>query len=155
MARESKSLSAYINTKVSVGQSQEHIRNLFRKHKIVGCQFSEMWDEKTGKTTHLELRFLRDVDGEKRTVKIVVPVLSSAKRTYRILYWWLKSMLEAVEVGLVQFEEAFLTHFEWMLDDGSVSTVGEIVLSKLGRSGHDRLLPEPGGDVVDGEFTES
>ena len=70
--------------------------------------------------------------------------------TYRALHWWLKSQFEAVEFGLLSFEDVFLSHFEWMVD-GQRTTVGALIKPRLPYSGN--LLAAPSrDDVVDGEY---
>ena len=73
------------------------------------------------------------------------------RATYRALHWWLKSQFEAVEFGLLSFEDVFLSHFEWVVD-GKATTVGALIKPRLPSSGN--LLPAPGGDdVIDAEFS--
>ena len=74
-----------------------------------------------------------------------------ARATYRALHYWLKSQYEAVQFGLFSFEDAFLSHFEWMLD-GQQTTVGRIILPRLPSS---NLLPTrtaSSDDVIEGTF---
>ena len=73
-----------------------------------------------------------------------------ARATYRALHYWIKSQYEAVQFGLFSFEDAFLSHFEWMLDNGQATTVGKIILPRLPSS---NLLTSPaGGDIVEGTY---
>jgi hypothetical protein len=70
-----------------------------------------------------------------------------ARATYRALHYWLKSQFEAVDFGLMSFEDVFLAHFEWMVG-GRQTTVGQTVLPFLSQ----KALAAPKlEDVVDGE----
>jgi len=59
----------------------------------------------------------------------------------RLLYWWLKSQVEAIQYGLMSVEEAFLAQAVASLEG---QTVAEILLPRL-RSGYQVLpaLPTP------------
>lgn len=72
------------------------------------------------------------------------------RSTYRALHWWLKSQFEAVDFGLLSFEDVFLSHFEWMVD-GQRTTVGALIKPRLPIGGN--LLAAPSRDaVIDGDF---
>ena len=121
-----------------VSRSQEHIRGLFRKYDVIRCQFTD--DLETG---DFALRFVRRVKGIPRSVRVTISTEGNAQQSYRALYWWLKSQFEAIDFGLFMFEDVFLSHFEWMLEDGTVATMGELVKPRLGAPGGGTfLLPE-------------
>ena len=147
--------SAYKTTQVPVARSQEAIRQLLRNFNVRGVQFSEDFE-----TRVINVRFAKEVAGNMRTVSVsmTVPEPPPVKRarsvsyrrgrmvysktigerqeqmaraTYRALHDWLKAQFVAVEFGLLTFEDVFLSHFEWILKDGSVSTVGALVKQRI------------------------
>ncbi len=138
--RKGMSIRAYANTRVSVGRTQETIRQLFRKYEVAGLEFAEVF-----KPGVAQVRFVRYVGDEPRSVRIRIKLGKNDKQVWRALYWWLKSQFEAIEFGLVKFEDVFLSHFEWMLPDGRVGTVGEIVRPRLSEHSPQGLL-ETGDD---------
>ena len=143
---------AYKTTAVPVSRSQEAIRKLLVKYDVVGCQFTENFE-----TGEIVLRFVKRINEIPRTVRIVLPTEGNERQAYRALYYWIKSQLEAVDFGLLSFEHVFLAHFEWMLEGGEISTVGEIVLPELLRQGSGQLLG-PGrrddSEAVEGNWQE-
>lgn len=141
---------AYKQTNVPVSRTQEAVRKLLIKYDVMGCQFTENFE-----TNEIVLRFVKRIDEIPRTVKISLTAEKNEKQAYRALYYWIKSQLEAVDFGLVSFENVFLAHFEWMLEDGTATTVGEIVLPQLGQQGQGRLLEGPKEDVVEGTWEVS
>ena len=56
----------------------------------------------------------------------------AAKGIWRAAETWLKATLEAVEFGIVTFEEAFLASFGRELADGTVLRLGDRVIPMLG-----------------------
>ncbi len=157
---------AYSATSVSVEKSKESIRKLLIGFGVRGVQFSEDF------SLHLiNIKFAKQVGDNLRTVSVSLKVPEPARpkrtrrnsiksdtqkwdqmerATYRALHWWLKSQFEAVEFGLMSFEDVFLAHFEWMID-GRRTTVGALVLPHL--SNGSNFLPAPresGYDVIDG-----
>lgn len=102
----------YGDTKVPVAQSRAAIEDLLEKRGVRDRRV-------TTTATLFALDFnwpLRDKKGGLRTVlgvRIVAPWPEDEKqrrRMARVLYWHLKSKLEAVEAGLLSFEEEFLPH---------------------------------------------
>lgn len=160
---------AYSDTSVPVERSKEAIRRILINAGARGVQFSEDFED------HLiNVKFAKLVDTNLRTVSVSlkIPQPPQPKRyrrnssksdrdrweqmeraTYRALHWWLKSQFEAVEFGLLSFEDVFLAHFEWMMD-GRRTTVGALVLPHL--SNGSNFLPAPhDADVSEGQYTIS
>jgi hypothetical protein len=129
---------AYRSTAVPVSRTQEVIRKLFQRYSVLGCQFTDNFE-----TGEIVLRFVRRVNDIPRTVQIKLSAEGNERQAYRQLYYWIKSQLEAVDFGLLKFESAFLAHFEWMLEDGTMVTIGELVAPRLAEQGHGRLLAAP------------
>lgn len=127
---------AYQGTEVAVSKSQEQIRKLLIQFGVRGIQFAE--DFETGL---INLRFAKAVDGNLRTVSIIIHVREGksnleqrTKETYRSLLNWMKAQLVAEQDKLFATEDLFLSHFEWMLKDGRTVTVGEFVKPRLGQT---------------------
>ena len=147
---------AYNQTSVPIERSKEAIRRILINAGARGVQFSEDFQD------HLiNVKFAKAIDGNLRTVSVSlrIPEPEQPKRrrsnsrrsdsdrweqmeraTYRALHWWLKSQFEAVEFGLLSFEDVFLSHFEWMLD-GHLTTVGAMIAPHL--SNGSNFLPAP------------
>jgi hypothetical protein len=140
-------VSAYADTKVPVAQTTRAIEDLLERRGVT--------DRRTTTTAALfALDFnwpLRDAKGALRTilgVRMVAPWPNDERerrRMARVLYWHLKSKLEAVESGLLSFEEEFLPHLTlgragprvW---DDAKPAIEEAI--KSGRElGHDMLGP--------------
>ena len=157
---------AYGTTSVPIARSKEAIRRLLIAQGVRGVQFSEDFEERRA-----HVRFAKLVDGNLRTVSIAMQIpdppkpkrhsyrraaVSTAKAdqmeraTYRALHYWLKSQFEAVQFGLLSFEDVFLSHFEWMID-GKTTTVGALIRPRLG-DGLPLLTAPSEYDTVDGEF---
>jgi hypothetical protein len=94
----------------------------------------------------MELEFVFPVEGQKIAFRIRTPLIKDSlgrgkpDQTARLLWWWLKSQLEAIRYGLVSTEEAFLAHAVANLKG---QTVGQILLPRI-REGFGVLpvLPE-------------
>lgn len=140
--------TAYKQTMVAVPKSQEAIRKLFIKYGVMGCQFTDNFE-----TGEIVLRFVKKINDSPRTVRIVLRAEGNERQAYRALYYWIKSQLEAVDFGLLSFEHVFLAHFEWMLEDGQMMTIGDVVLPRLAQqhSGHLLEAPSEQTDVSDAE----
>ena len=160
---------AYSETAVPVERSKESIRRILVNAGVRGVQFSEDFDDH-----RINVKFAKSIDGNMRTVSVSlqVPEPEKPKRvrrdfrksdadrweqmeraTYRALHWWLKSQFEAVEFGLLSFEDVFLSHFEWMVN-GRTTTVGAMVLPHL--SNGSNFLPAPReSDILEGQYAAS
>jgi hypothetical protein len=163
---------AYKTTSVPVERSKQAIRDLLIKSGVRGVQFTEEFNSGA-----VNLRFAKEINGNLRTVNVTmkIPEPPVSKRggprrrwtgggyvttttedrrrqleraTYRALHWWLKSQFEAVEFGLLSFEDVFLSHFEWVID-GKQTTVGRFILPRI--SNGNNLLPAEGGTAVEGK----
>lgn len=161
----------YKATTVSTDKSKDAISKLLHRSGVKGIQWAENWE-----SHEVNVRFVKDVGGNMRTVSVTLSVPEpggadeirwsnqsgksgrvtkadrwerSEKATYRMLLWWLKAQFEAVEFGLLSFEDVFLSHFEWIVD-GQRTTVGALVKPRL--SGGSNLLMPPSSDVTEGEY---
>jgi hypothetical protein len=133
---------AYATTAVAVAKTQEDIRKLLVKHGARGMQLTEIFEPPS-----LNLRFQALIgpdDGPAvlAMVSMEIPTGEEQARNERekeqlrrqaarALFYYLKSQLEAVDFGLVKFEEAFLAHFEITNRTGELTTVGAAVLPEF------------------------
>ena len=126
----------YESTEIAPEQTQAKITGLLYQH---GAEATRWTTEKDGSTI---LEFMFSVEGGARRLafRIVPPILLDAhgrRRTaqsMRLLFWWLKSQMEAIRYGLTSVEETFMAHIAGALPTGEQVTVGSLLLPKL-RSG--------------------
>lgn len=117
--------TAYEDTKVDVHKTRGEIDRLLYKAGATGTAWMEGEHPQYPGRRVIALRFVRPEgkapDQVQLAVRVMIPVpvdkdpkrQEQIRRQYhRHLYYYLKSQLEAVEFGLVQFTEAFLPHLE-------------------------------------------
>jgi hypothetical protein len=143
-----KKMAFHAQTTVSISRSQEKIRKLLMDFGVSGVQFSEDFE-----LSKINVRFAKTIGGNLRTVSwtvnvpkpTVAKIASLRKDTkdqqkrkekatqiaYRALHDILKAQFVAVSFGASTFEELFLSHFEWLLPDGSVTTIGSVIIPRL------------------------
>lgn len=142
---------AYEQTNVSTYKSQEAIRALLIRNKILGVQFSETFMP----TPRIEITFgYKTKDGSSRVVrysiKLQMPdthtkygrrkaealiqrdIEKARKQSMRILFYYLKSAFEAVEANLIMIDDVFMPFF--------VLNSGELLKEKLQRSFNEGVL---------------
>lgn len=128
----------YEGTEIPATRTQGEIIGLLYG---AGAEATRWSSTKDGAT---ELEFIFPVKGQKVAFRIRTPMITDSRgrpkpdQTARLLWWWLKSQLEAIRYGLVSVEEAFLAHAVASLGQ----TVGDILLPRL-RSGADVLPALP------------
>ena len=173
---------AYQNTSVSVSRSQEGIRQLLIKADVRGVQFSENFETRdinvrfaknvggNFRTVSVSMKVpspperkrKRRVSFRQRHGRMVYDKTPSERQdqmtraTYRALHYWLKSQFEAVDFGLLTFEKIFLSHFEWIMNDGSKGTLGDLLIPQLEHpqlTSGDTPADQVDLEVVDGEVT--
>lgn len=121
-------LSPYGDTSVSIAQSKANVEALLEKYGVVDVRWTQ-----SGSSSVFAIEFnfpvKRTLVGKERVtprkwidkyrvdliagVRLQIPWPANdreQRRLARVLYWHLKSKLEAVEAGLVAFEEEFLPH---------------------------------------------
>ncbi|HUU57261.1 MAG TPA: hypothetical protein VMW93_07960 [bacterium] len=128
---------AYDGTEVPAARSQEGIRGILTKYGIRQVQFTDCWPDGVavefirveggpgGVEKVIRVRVVGKPNADNLVVKKArrrgwrdktrVPTAerksdAERRRVYRIIYYHLKSKLEAVAEGLVTFEEEFLPH---------------------------------------------
>ncbi len=145
------SRTAYRDTDVTVDRSQARIRTLLARYGADSMRVSENF--KTG-----EIRITFECQGRpiclplstsayEDALKDETPYSSRTRRSltkynedmrekaqkgiWRAAESWLKATLEAVEFGIVSFEEAFLASFGRELPDGTVIRLGDQIIPML------------------------
>jgi len=121
---------AYKATTVPAYQTREHIRELLRKH---GASAVALQDVEVNGQRNVGLRFQRG-DRVVRVQAVMGETAQEERQRLRALYWWLKTLLEQAEFGMLTFDELFLAHLEVALPGNrGTATVQEIVGPQLGR----------------------
>lgn len=169
--------TSYLTTSVPVERSKEAIRKLLIAFGARGVQFSENFDTREinirfAKDSEGSLRTVN--------VTMIVPEPPQSKRprkkrgyrysrgrmvydktprqrmeqmeraTYRALHYWLKSQFEAVEFGLLSFEDVFLSHFEQVVG-GKRMTIGSMIKPRLAAGGLLLSAPADDDNIIEGE----
>lgn len=129
----------YEQSPVDVGRTQEQIKKLLGRHNVVATRFTSF-------PAHALMEFVRKDPDTGRLIPYRVTVRPKAagkqragsctldqaeRQVWRVVYWWLKSKLEAIQFGLLEFEQEFLPYL--LLDDGSGrrDTVDHIFFERL------------------------
>lgn len=128
---------AYTNTPVPVEKSHGQIRQLLAKHSVKAIRFTSF-------PSYALLEYVREVQkGQFIPYQIqIVPKFSSyksgaggvdqaEKQVWRVAYWWLKSKLEAIEFGLVEFEQEFLPYMLLQDSEGRSVPAAQIFFARL------------------------
>lgn len=148
----------YLTTKIPYTRTKADIEELLKKYHAKAVRWTEHFDQTQAPT----LEFLMDVElkGVKRTLgfKMQPVILTQRKRintrygrtmgetpnldaSLRLLWWYIKSKLEAVSYGLVSFEKEFLSQVMMSLPSGSVVTIGEVAAEQIAKPSTDFILP--------------
>ena len=164
-----QNVSAYRNTTVNWSKSQSQLMVYLETQGCKDVRFASIsWEtaEQRGlvmeKDTHaimIEFFRLTTLEGGvsgKIPVRVLIPNIPDDERrrnqAYRLLFWYLKSKFEAVETGLVDFEQEFLPHLMIKDRSGFVGRVWDMLkkpyenMIKSGETDLYQALPEPKGD---------
>ena len=140
----------YATTSVDPERSQLEINKLLREYGVSGLQWSTRFD-----LNQVELSFMveAEIQGVRKQIAIKVspPIFVAKRRTwnarkgtyeivhapnwaqsFRMLYFWLKSKLEAVAYGLSTVEKEFLSQVIVTLPSGQSTTIGEALTETIG-----------------------
>lgn len=118
-----KSRTPYRYTEVKVSASQEAIRKLLVKYDVEATRFTF-----AGELAVVE--FVRHNQPYRITAKGLGIDNQSDRQIWRVLYFWLKSKMEAIDFGLMEFETEFLPYA--VISDGRRSaTVADAVRPRL------------------------
>ena len=150
---------AYNDTSVSVSQSKAHIEQLLAKSHVGDTRWTQSLTQEifavefnypvkrkyVGQESYQSPRG-RTMWRDKYTVEVVAGVRLAIpwkgderdqRRLARVLYWHLKSKLEAVEAGLTSFTEEFLPHIHIGQGRTVYDAIGPMVARKSEESGGD------------------
>lgn len=129
-------LQAYKGTNKSVGQTREDIERLLAKWDCAAFQWNSI-----GQNESLQFVLPRP-EGGHVAIRIDLPIREDMSRAQmmRVMHWYLKSKLEAVEVGMADLEQEFLplmlvgkgqTAYETLRDQIELATSGVSPLALL------------------------
>lgn len=123
-----ENVSSYKNTSVNWLKSQGQIMKLLEDRGIEETRFTNI-SYKTALraglkmqkgTSAIMLEFFKPTEiangvGGAIPIRIVIPNIPSEddkkrNQAYRIFYWYLKTKFEAVDTGLIEFEQEFMPH---------------------------------------------
>lgn len=146
------------NTAIDPEKSRMEIDRLLQDFGAEAVQWTTDW-----KNSRVNLKFIleTEINGVKKKVGVDInpAIFASEHRSYnpklgksekvvapnwaqsmRLLYWWLKSKLEAVAYGMVSAEQEFLSQVMTQLPTGERGTVGQLYIKDLAEG--KLLLPE-------------
>jgi hypothetical protein len=151
----------YWDTRVTVAQSQQHIRNMLEKFGAEGFSFSESFKGEGRAAVSFVYKGL-PVQMQIDPTKVAALFLQKnpwnyrKKRTrkeyevwagkkakavaFRVLFHALKAMLIAVEYGVQEFEEVFFAHFVLDAKGANPRPLGQEYISKLSDLVEGKLL---------------
>lgn len=133
----------YRNTTIPYGRTQLDIDEMLKEAGVIAFRWTETPDSVKGLALPiLEFQMSTIMGGkeEKFRIGIQAPLLDDQKRdrytgkiiktpnrnaSMRLLYWYLKSRLEAVKFGLEDIFDAFMSRVINSLPDGRIVTLGE------------------------------
>lgn len=161
----------YLDTEISASQSRIDIENILNEMGIKDTRWTHIQGE-----TILEFVWHFEEKGVKKSVafKLKPPMIQirgrSKKSTgyqgrvtwsgplvwkraenaeWRLLWWWLKSKLEAVRFGLESMEQALMSQVMVSLPNGRQTTIGEILSEAIKTDSLAALKALPGTvDIV-------
>ena len=127
----------YRHTKVSVDKSQTDVRQFLRKYEVEDIQFTYR------RNAGIQVVFARqDQVGHMNSYRVrsqpLTPDEQGDRQAMRMVFHWLKAMLETIEFGIADFETAMLP-YQLVSGQEGPATVGEIVLDQI----------QAGGTVID------
>lgn len=139
----------FANTAIDPDKSRSEIDNMLQDFGCEAVNWTTDW-----KNNKVELKFVMttEIEGVQRKflVDITPPTFASKHRSWnkltgrneevyapnfaqsmRLLFWWLKSKLEAVTYGLSTAENEFLSQVMTQLPSGEVTTIGKMVVGDM------------------------
>lgn len=136
----------YTGTIVSPERTLSQIQQLLLDY---GCEAVQVTRDQHGR---VEVQFAVEVEVQgvrrKIAVRVEPPLLATSKgrgyskvttadpaRSYRLLFWYLKSKLEAVSYGLASAEREFFSQVLVALPGGESATMGELAEESLVKGG--------------------
>ncbi len=136
----------YTGTPVASERTLSQIQQLLLDY---GCEAAQVTRDAQGR---VEIQFAVEVEVQgvrrKIAVRVEPPLLavtrgrgynkvttSDPARSYRLLYWYLKSKLEAISYGLVSAEREFFAQVLVSLPGGESATMGDMAEESLVKGG--------------------
>lgn len=127
----------YDRTEIDVGKSQMDIQNLLLEYGAEGIQWIIVRDG----LPKLAFVIEANINGTSRKlgVQIDPPIIRpknspqgiNYQQSMRLLYWYVKSKLEAVAYGVKTFEKEFMDDLIYTLPDGRNVKVSDIILKQV------------------------
>ncbi len=129
---------AYEDTSVPAAKSKEQIEALLKKFAVQAVRFTSF-------PSYALLEFVRkEKDGRLVPYRVVIKprvkqfarnatreLDQSERQVWRVAYWWLKSKIEAIDFGLVEFEQDFLPYMLVADNQGRSQTVSDVLTERL------------------------
>ncbi len=120
-------VKSYKNTSINWAKSQAQIMRLLEEKGIKETRFTNISYETAVRggmemqenTSAIMLEFFKPITlssgvGGTVPVRIIIPNVPEEDRrknqAYRIFYWYLKTKFEAIDTGLIEFEQEFMPH---------------------------------------------
>jgi len=140
----------YQDTTIPPERTKADIETLLKKAGAKGAQWRERYD--LNETPTLEFIMDIEVKGVMRTLgfRMKPPALAQKKKgitsvnmsaSLRLMWWYLKAKMEAVQFGLETFEKEFLSSVLTNLPDGRVDTIGEVATEMIANPSSKNILP--------------
>lgn len=137
-------IAPYADTPVPYTRTKGEIELLLNTYGVKGVR----WTSLQGQADVLEFIVETEVRGVKKTIVISVkppqifvkkrphgrgPILTvrNPDQEYRLLFYWIKSKIEAVTWGLSTIEREFLSQITTALPDGRTVSVGDIIEERI------------------------
>ena len=138
----------YAGTTADVEKSRGQIDRLLRDYGASGVQWTTDYAKNE---VVLAFSFETEINGVKKLIgiKVTPPVFAEMHRSwspkegrnikvyapnwaqsFRLLYWWLKTKIEAVSYGMTSIEQEFLSQVMTKLPSGETTTIGKALAEK-------------------------
>jgi len=122
-----ENVKAYKGTGINWAKSQAQIMKLLEERDIKETRFTNISFETAKRaglgmkenTSAIMIEFFKPIElsdgvGGTIPIRIVVPNIpdndQKKNQAYRIFYWYLKTKFEAIDTGLIEFEQEFMPH---------------------------------------------
>ena len=142
-----ENVKAYQSTGINWSKSQAQLMKLLEMRDIKETRFTNIFYdtalraglEMKEDTCAIMLEFFKPtqlVNGVGGTIpiRIIIPNVPNEERkknqAYRIFYWYLKTKFEAIDTGLIEFEQEFMPHIA-LGKGGGVGTMWQVFKEKM------------------------
>lgn len=134
---------AYDNTSVPVSRSQESIRKLIMAHAGFGTSFTSYVDPQGVRPPQEGFTAAVMIDKQPYQVKVMATVKKTkggdvereVRRVWRVLFYYMKSMYDASDTGVMEFRELMLpfilTANKQTIAERLMSMIGDIVTNPV------------------------